>query len=257
MLAYRKVLLLILLMSLLAVAGGLARGMLQPWMVLVLFVLNLGMLAAGSFLVCSGLYMKVHCSGSPVKKQIALTFDDGPHATSTPQVLDILKANDIKAAFFLKGKNIAGHEAIIRRMTAEGHIPGNHSFSHRNTFGFYTTSRVMDELKRTEDLVEKVTGKKMKLFRPPFGVTNPNIARAARLLDYTVVGWSIRSLDTVSRKERTINRVVRRLKPGKVVLLHDDRPGIDDILEAVIREARASGFAIVPLDELLGIKAYR
>jgi len=160
MLAYRKVLLLILIMSLLAVGGGLATGLLQPWMVLVLFILDLAMLAAGSFLVCSGLYIKAHCSGSHEGKAIALTFDDGPHITHTPQVLDILKAHDVRATFFLKGKNIAGHEAIISRMAAEGHILGNHSFSHRNTFGFYSTSRVMDELERTEGLVEKVTAEK-------------------------------------------------------------------------------------------------
>jgi len=97
----------------------------------------------------------------------------------------------------------------------------------------------------------------MKLFRPPFGVTNPNIARAARLLDYTVTGWSIRSLDTVSRKEKAVGRVIKRLRPGGVVLLHDDRPGIGEILETVIRETGALGYRIVPLDELLGIKAYR
>ena len=195
---------------------------------------------------------------SSALKEIALSFDDGPHPSVTPAVLDILKTHNIKAAFFLIGKNIEQNKDILRRIVDEGHIIGNHSYEHSNSYGFWSRKKVMADLLKNQDLIETVCNKKINLFRPPFGVTNPNIANAAQLLDYTVVGWSIRSLDTMSKNNaHTIKRVVNRLKAGRVVLFHDNHERILPILQETIRQAVEEGYEIVPLDKLLDIKSYK
>ena len=254
MLTYRKVFLTILLCSLLIIALGWVAALLNAWLVLILITLNFGVLIAGSFIVCSGLYLKIHCSGNTTEKKIHLSFDDGPDPTITPGVLDLLGEYDIKASFFLIGKNIKGNEAIIKRMLDEGHIIGNHSHSHSNFFGFFSSSKVTDELEKTDLIIEKVCGRKPGYFRPPFGVTNPNIAKAARTLGHEVVGWNIRSLDGVkNNSEKTIHRVHKKLRPGGIILFHDTHKGIVEILEKVIENARKDGYEFVPLNEFINI----
>lgn len=215
-------------------------------------------LAWGSFRVCSGIYVKAFCRAKTEQKKLSLTFDDGPHPIYTPLVLDVLKANNIKAGFFLIGKNIDQNKEIVERMFAEGHVIGNHSFAHINKYGFLSTKKVVADLTRNEVLIESIIRQKTSLFRPPFGVTNPNIGKAARFLDYSVIGWSIRSLDTMGKKpETTIKRVLRRLKAGRIILFHDNHKSIIPVLEAVILKAREEGYEFVSPDELLNLKAYK
>ena len=211
-----------------------------------------------SFYVCSGIYLKAHCRGKTGEKQIALTFDDGPHKDHTSTVLDILKTHHIKAAFFLIGENIIHHENMVRRIVEEGHIIGNHSYTHASTFGFFSKKKVLADLQKNALLIKDVTGKEVNLFRPPFGVTNPHIGRAARFLDYTVVGWSIRSLDTMGKSPgKIIKRVIKRLKPGAVILFHDNHGDIAQILEEVIAKAAEEGYEFVSPEVLLNINAYK
>jgi peptidoglycan/xylan/chitin deacetylase (PgdA/CDA1 family) len=107
-------------------------------------------------------------------------------------------------------------------------------------------------------LIERVTGKKVALFRPPFGVSNPNIAKAARLLDYKVIGWSIRSFDTVyQHNDRMLKRIIKHLKPGRVILLHDRNERILPLLQTLIEKAELSGYKFVRPDALLHVKAYK
>lgn len=228
---------------------------------IILALLGLGViafLARASWNICSGVYIRAHCRGADGEKQLALSFDDGPHAEYTPAVLEVLKKHNIKAAFFVIGENIAGKEDLLKQMAAEGHVIGNHSFVHDNHFPFRSSRYVKEDLQRNAALIKELTGRDCRLFRPPFGVTNPNIARAARSLDYSVVGWSIRSLDGVPKySEKTIKRVLSRLKPGRLILFHDNHAGIAAILEKVITEARSEGYEFVSPDKLLNIKAYR
>jgi peptidoglycan/xylan/chitin deacetylase (PgdA/CDA1 family) len=215
-------------------------------------------LAWGSFYICSGIYIKTVCRSKSTQKHITLTFDDGPHPEFSPAVLDLLKKNNIRAGFFLIGKHIENNEDIVRRISDEGHLIGNHSYAHANSYGFWGTKKLTADLRRNEELIGQIIGKRVRLFRPPFGVTNPNIAKAARKLDYTVMGWSLRSLDGMSKsKEKIIKRVIRRLEPGKVILFHDNHEGIVPILEEVIRIANTQGYTFVSPDELLNIKAYK
>ena len=229
-----------------------------PALLMTSCLLVIVILAWGSFSICSGIYLKAICRSKIKQKQLALTFDDGPHPEYTPAVLDLLKKNNIKAGFFPIGSHSVQHEDLIKRIHQEGHMIGNHSYTHANNFGFWGTKRLVTDLRRNEALISDIIGERMKLFRPPFGVSNPNIARAARLLDYTVIGWSIRSLDGIrKRREKTIGRVIRRLGPGKVILFHDNHENIIFILEEVIKKATADGYAFVSPEILLNIKAYQ
>ena len=250
--------LMILLCSLIMITLGWASAFLNIWFVLILILINVAAIFAGSLYVCSELYLKMLCHGKTTKNTITLTFDDGPDAAVTPRVLDILKEHDIKAGFFIIGKNIEGNEHILERIVAEGHIIGNHSYSHSNKYGFYSSKKLKNDLHKNAILVEKIIGEKVKLFRPPFGVTNPNIAKAVRSLDYTSVGWNIRSLDGVNKNTlKTSNRVINRLNPGGIVLFHDNHTGIFTILEDVLKKIHKANYKIIPLDEMLNIKPYK
>jgi Predicted xylanase/chitin deacetylase len=209
-----------------------------------------------SFDIASGVYLRTLCQGSADSRRIAITFDDSPKEI-TPRILDILKEFDVQVAFFCIGKNITGREAMLKRMVDEGHIIGNHSYSHSNTFDFQNSGRMFKELKLTDDLIWQATGKRVHLFRPPFGVTNPPLKKAVKQMGYQTIGWSIRSLDTViHNKHKILKRITRKLKPGKVVLLHEIHPDIEWILRELLTFARNQNYKIVTIDQLLAINAY-
>lgn len=227
-------------------------------MFLSLFTVAVAILVVGSYDICFGLYIKTYCKAKTKKRVLALSFDDGPHREFTPLVLDILKKHNIKAGFFLIGEWLEMEPDLAKRIMHEGHTIGNHSFKHSSKFTIRNTKALINDLKQNEDLIYEITGKRVKLFRPPYGVTNPNIAAAARLLEYNVIGWSIRSLDTMGKPdEKIIKRVVTRLKPGSIILLHDTHKGIGTILEEVIRKAKEEGYTFVKPDELLNLDAYK
>jgi len=227
-------------------------------LIFILGIVVVALLAWGSFNICSGMYIKALCRGSRNEKKIALSFDDGPHSEITPQVLELLRNYDIKAGFFLVGNQLEANKELLKTILDEGHIVGNHSYSHKNSYGFFGSQKVLKDLQNTEALIFHASGKRTRLFRPPFGVSNPNIAWAARKLDYIIVGWSIRSLDTMGRrKEKTIKRVNSRLKAGSLILFHDTHPDIIPILEAVIKHAVEKGYEFVSPDVLLNIEPYK
>ena len=190
--------------------------------------------------------------------RVAITFDDGPDPVITPQVLKLLADHGAKATFFCIGKRAQAHPGIVKDIIGQGHTVGNHGFSHSNTFGFKSTGAVIKELQDSERTVQELTGLRMRLFRPPFGVTNPPIARAVAAQDLVCGGWSIRSLDTTRRSaDQVWKRVVRRLKGGEVVLLHDTGEKCVEVLERLLSFMRANDLSGVPVDQLLGIKPFR
>jgi len=168
------------------------------------------------------------------KKKIALTFDDGPHEMSL-LVLELLKKYNVKATFFCIGKNIELHPEILKKVIAEGHTVGNHTYSHSPFFDFYRKNKVIAEIKRTDDLITSVSGEKPVLFRPPYGVTNPSIRRALAVTNHKTIGWNIRSLDGISEKRNfLLNRIIKRIKPGGIVLLHDTSLQTVNVLEQLL-----------------------
>lgn len=190
------------------------------------------------------------------QKAIAISFDDGPHE-KTLEVLDVLKKYNAKATFFCIGKQIEKHPNILKRIDNEGHIIGNHSYSHSNWNGFFSTRKITSEIEKTNALLLKLVHKKVKLYRPPFGVTNPNIARAVAKTNQTIIGWNIRSLDTVIAQENTIlERVKRKVKPGGIILLHDTSSKTIVVLEQLLLFLHSEGYKTKTVEELLEIPAY-
>lgn len=189
-------------------------------------------------------------------KNIAITFDDGP-GENTLLILDLLKKHHAKAAFFCLGKNIEKHPDILKKIISEGHIVGNHSYSHSNLFDFYGRNRVISELKKTNDIIEKVTGLRTQLFRPPYGVTNPSIRKALEITKHKVIGWNIRSLDGIIKSEKKIyNRITKRVCPGGILLLHDTSLHTVKVLERLLLFLAENKYTVVSLEQLLKIKAY-
>lgn len=222
--------------------------------ILVLILVLGGAAFYASYSIASGVYVKAFCKNPNKGQMIALTFDDGPHATHTEKVLNVLQKNNLQATFFCIGKNIEGNEPLLKRIIEEGHCLGNHSFSHSFSFPLYTKQRMERDLKACEELIYQVTNHKISLFRPPFGVTNPTVAKALRAFEYQVIGWNIRSLDTCNPHEKVLKKIKRKLSPGSVILLHDALSDSDKLLEQVIDLVREEGYAIVPLDVLMSNK---
>jgi peptidoglycan/xylan/chitin deacetylase (PgdA/CDA1 family) len=211
----------------------------------------------GCYNVGSNFFIKIVCKAETDKKEIAISFDDGPAINYTTEILQVLNNENIKATFFCIGNRIAGNESILKQIHADGHIIGNHSFSHHFWFDMYSAKKMQDDLKQMDAEMEKVIGLKPKLFRPPYGVTNPNLAKAIKKGGYTPVGWSVRSMDTVIKDEKKlISRINAGIAPGAVFLFHDTSKTTLNILPEFLQEVKKRGYNIVPLDKLLALQAY-
>jgi peptidoglycan/xylan/chitin deacetylase (PgdA/CDA1 family) len=143
-------------------------------------------------------------------------------------------------------------------MVAEGHIVANHTQSHTAAFTIGNRARVEEEIKRCSDAIYRVAGVRPLLFRPPFGVTTPLIGRAIKDMKLKVIGWSVRSYDTLHRRTRksVVDGVMRKIHPGAIILLHDRCNNVDELLEMLIKEGTERGYRFVTLDEMLKIKVY-
>lgn len=179
---------------------------------------------------------------------VVLTFDDGPHPTETIKVLDILDTNNIKAVFFMIGKNVSAHPQIAKEVIKRGHQVGIHSQNHTWNFGFLVGKYLTQELTRCQNEIENATGVKPTLFRPPFGVTNPSISNTAKKLGLEIVGWNVRSFDTVAKSEEAIiNTILTKVNSNSIILLHDRTELTTQALPKIIEKVTGMGFAFGPL----------
>lgn len=224
------------------------------WLVLPLF-LHQALLILGAIYIGWNFYL-VSMHKADAVQAVALTFDDGP-ATETTAILDILKAEHVEAAFFCIGKHAQAHPELVKRWHEDGHVVGNHSFFHGFHFDWQSSRKMAQELEQTNEVIFKTLGKTPLLFRPPYGVTNPNLARAVRATGMCSIGWSLRSFDTKARdKDELLNRILGRLKGGDIILLHDSVSLTREILTDLIHGARQKGYTFVRVDKMLGIEAY-
>jgi chitin deacetylase len=188
-------------------------------------------------------------------KLIALTFDDGPWPQTTSKVLDILKKQNVKATFFVVGKQVEKHPKLVKQVVAEGHAIGNHSWSHQ--YHHYSSSAAAHELDKTEALVHKLTGVKTSLFRPPAGILNNGLVASAHQKKYAVVMWSVDSKDWRSgrtTKQAIVDNLLKEAKSGGIVLLHDgggDRSKTIEALPQLITQLKKHGYTFVTVPELL------
>jgi peptidoglycan/xylan/chitin deacetylase (PgdA/CDA1 family) len=159
--------------------------------------------------------------------ELALTFDDGPNPVWTPRLLDLLASHNLKAGFFLLGSYAQREPALVRRIAAEGHQIGNHSWSHIN-LALAKASRVQEELLRCKEALQEITGEQVRYFRPPFGARRPCVLRTARELGMTPVLWNAMTSDwsnpspesIAKRLAKKIDRLERRGWAANIVL-HD------------------------------------
>jgi peptidoglycan/xylan/chitin deacetylase (PgdA/CDA1 family) len=222
-----------------------------------LFVVYSLIVFYGCYEVGSNFFIRVSCSAITDQKEIAISFDDGPATNYTTEILQLLKKDNIKATFFCIGKRIAGNENILKQIKEEGHIIGNHSYSHHFWFDLFSSGKMLADLKMMDRETERVTGLHPKLFRPPYGVTNPNLKKAILKGDYTPVGWSVRSLDTVIKDEKKLlGKITGSIKPGAVFLFHDTSKTTLNVLPDFIKEVKNKGYQIIPLDKLLHLTPY-
>ncbi|MFC4475849.1 polysaccharide deacetylase family protein [Flavobacterium chungangensis] len=226
------------------------------WFVVIILVW-IGINAFGSARISSNYHVKAFCSNRlETEKKIALTFDDGP-SIYTLEVLELLKKYDAKATFFCIGKNIETHPEILQKVIDDGHLVGNHSYSHSKFFDFYHEDKITEEIRKTDKLLEKFTSRKINFFRPPYGVTTPSIRRALKTTGHKTIGWNIRSLDGGTKnKELIFNRLIKHISPGGIVLLHDTAEHSVLVLEQFLQFLQQNNYEVISVEELLNLNAY-
>ena len=199
-------------------------------------------------------FNSVHVDGP----YIAMTFDDGPSATLTPKLLDLLAAHHIKATFFVIGENVAEHPEIVARAAREGHEIANHSWSHPN-FGKMSDESVRRQLQQTDDAIKSATGKRPTLLRPPYGSIT---AREKRWIHdefgYDIILWDVDPYDWKRPGPAVVRaRILKETRPGSIVLSHDIHPGTIEAMPSTFEELEAKGFKFVTVSELIRMAAAR
>ncbi|MEG0927620.1 polysaccharide deacetylase family protein [Chryseobacterium sp.] len=191
------------------------------WVYIACFLAFSAVVVWGSFAIELGYFVNSINHKRTKIKEIALTFDDGP-TEFTPKFLDLLNEHQIKATFFCIGKQIEKYPETFQRIIAEGHTIGNHTLTHSRSTGFLSTSKMVAEIKNCDEVMKNVGNIQTNLYRPPFGVTNPSIAKAIKQTQKISIGWNVRSLDTIIDDERKIyKRITKDLRKGSIILLHD------------------------------------
>ncbi len=223
-----------------------------PYAILIFLILFY--LLMGIFRMDMNVFMPVFTKVNTDRKEIAITFDDGPHP-NTLKVLEVLEKFQVKAGFFCIGNRIQKHQEIFKKIAQAGHTIGNHSYSHDYMLPFFSEKKLVADILQAESLITGLAGYSNKIFRPPFGVTNPTVARVVARTGLLAIGWNLRSFDTIAgKREKLIGRILRKIKPGTVLLLHDDREGTAEILETILLYCKKAGFAVVDIKSIYNLK---
>ena len=185
---------------------------------------------------------------------IAMTFDDGPHATNTPKLLEMAAKRHIKLTFFVLGQCVEQNPEVLRREVAEGHEIGNHSWSHPN-LAKLSDDAVRNQLQRTEDVILKTTGVKPKLMRPPYGeLTKRQRIWVNHDFGYKVILWDVDPLDWKRPGPDVVaRRIIAATRPGSIILSHDIHPPTIEAMPEVFDTLLAKGFKFVTVSELLAM----
>jgi peptidoglycan/xylan/chitin deacetylase (PgdA/CDA1 family) len=185
------------------------------------------------------------------RNQIAITFDDGP-TPETLEVLKILSKWKAKATFFCIGTQVEKHPDILKQIVEQGHLVGNHTYSHQHTFPVFSQSKMLEDVEKASREIAKITGEKPSYFRPPFGVTNPRIAKMLKQTKLISIGWNKRSLDTsIKDKSRILERITSNLKSGDIILLHDRMPNSANLLNSFFEQTANMGFEFARVDKMM------
>jgi peptidoglycan-N-acetylglucosamine deacetylase len=201
------------------------------------------------------------------KKQIALTFDDGPYGTPTTEILSILKKENIHATFFVIGQNVEKYPDITKAIVTDGNVIANHTYNHPKDLATISLKEFNLELSKTEEDIFSLTNLNPKLFRAPYGKTSPEMLKELVQDKYTLVGWDVDPSDwnyPSSTSELIKKTVLSKAKPNAIILLHDGRDTHidyprDNLIKALpetIEALKKEGYTFVTVDKLLNINAY-
>lgn len=193
--------------------------------------------------------------GNPAEKKLYLTFDAGYENGCTEKILDILKRQQVPAAFFLVGNYIEKNADLVRRMVEEGHIVGNHTMHHYDMSKLNTMEAFSKELTDLEVLFKETTGQEMpKFYRPPQGIYSQENLQMAKELGYKTVFWSLAYVDwnndNQPSKEEAFGKLLPRTHPGAVVLLHSTSKTNAEVLEELIGKWKEEGYTFGTLEDL-------
>ncbi len=217
---------------------------------------------------------KVYYTSKTTEKVVALTFDDGPNEPYTSQILDILNRYGVKATFFAIGKNVELYPKTARRIVAEGHVLGNHTYSHKANHAIIDSSHDDIDIELAQETIFKITGIKPHLYRPPHGKKSPWELHYIKDNDMVEITWSVSANEDheymVFGKplpKEVAREIISKAKPGKIILLHDgygtnhgdaksDKSLTVQILPSIIEELQKQGYQFVTVPELLDVPDY-
>lgn len=212
---------------------------------------NPDMTMPGNFSKSSGVtFSRVSVPGP----YVALTFDDGPHASHTPRLLDILRARNVKATFYVIGKNVDLYPGIVRRTVAEGHEIGNHTYTHPKLSSL-STDRVMSEIRKTDDAIVRACGIRPKTLRPPYGALLQNQRQMIHsTFGYPTIMWSVDPLDWKRPGSSVVtSRIVSATNNGAIILVHDLHGSSVDAMPATVDALLRKGYKFVTVSQLLAM----
>ncbi|QED50018.1 delta-lactam-biosynthetic de-N-acetylase [Cytobacillus dafuensis] len=198
--------------------------------------------------------------GDPSKKDIYLTFDNGYENGYTPKILDVLKKEKVPAAFFITGHYLKSAPDLVKRMAAEGHIIGNHSWHHPDMTKI-SNERIAEELEMVREGTEKLTGiKHMAYLRPPRGIFSERTIEVAKQAGYIHVFWSLayRDWDVDRQKgwQYAYDNIMKQIHPGAILLIHSISKDNADALEKAIQDLKKRGYSFKSLDDLMMSEAF-
>lgn len=229
-------------------------------------VLLLSFVAYGYFIPASPVFGKVYYKGNTLEKVVALTLDDGPNEPYTSQILDILATYGIEATFFTTGRNVELYPEIAKRIIAEGHILGNHSYTHMANHAL--TTQGSEDIKLAQNTIFKIVGLRPHLYRPPHGKKSPWELQYLKSENMIEVTWSVSTEELNARPAELVAQdILKKTKPGGIILLHDgygndhNSPEADKtltvkVLPIIIESLQDKGYKFVTVPELLGVPAY-
>ena len=182
------------------------------------------------------------------KPQIAITFDDGPHPIHTPKLLEGLKKRHVKASFFVIGDLAEANPQLIQQEKEDGHLIGNHTYHHVD-IGKLSDEKAMEEILKTSEVIQKITGEEVDFVRPPFGVWQKKLEQEMSVIP---VLWSVDPLDwTTENTDEIVNKVVTEVKENDIILLHDCYNSSVDAALRIIDILQKEGYEFVTVDEMI------
>lgn len=187
-------------------------------------------------------------ASSAEKKKVAITFDDGPNPDYTPDLLKGLKERGVSATFFLLGKEVEKYPELVEQMHAEGHLIGTHSYEHVNLCNL-TDEKAIEQVDKTNALIEKITGERPQFIRPPYGCWKKNLDYKTTMIE---VLWDVDPLDwKTGNSDVVVSRVLKNVEEGDIILLHDASASSVKAALSIIDKLQEDGYLFVTVGEIV------